>query len=74
MHLTLNFRSGLAPLTLELDGNEDDVLARIRAAIEGKEILDFTDLRGERFLIPATSIGYAVVPSRPSTPVGFGRM
>ncbi len=74
MHVTFNFRSGLAPLTLELDGSEDDVLAKVRGAIEQKEILDFSDARGERFLIPAASIGYVVVPSRPSTPVGFGRM
>ncbi len=74
MHLTFNFRSGLAPLTLELEGNEDDVLTKVREAIEGKAILDFSDVRGERFLIPAGAIGYVVVPSRPSTPVGFGRM
>lgn len=74
MKLTLNFRSALTPLTLDLPGSEDEILAHVKAAIENNEILDLTDTRGERVLVPARSIGYAVVPSPQTTPVGFGRM
>ena len=73
MKLTLNFRHGIAPLTLDLRGSENEVLAQVKQAIDNDEVLDLTDSKGERVLVPASTIGYALVPSRPSTPVGFGR-
>lgn len=74
MKLILNLRSGLAPLTLELSGSEEEVLQQVREAIEGNSVLDLTDARGERVIVPASVIGYATVPSRETHPVGFGRV
>ncbi len=74
MKLTLNFRSGIAPLTLDIEQEEEEVLRRVKDAIEHGKILDLTDSSGDRVLIPATNIGYAAVPARQSTPIGFGRL
>lgn len=74
MKLVLNFRDGVAPLALDLHETEEEVLDMVRAAITGGEILDLSDARGERLLIPAASIAYVMVPSRQTSPVGFGRM
>lgn len=74
MKLVLNLRDGIPPLALDIEGDEDSVLETVKNAINKGEILDLTDSKGERVLIPASAIGYALVPSRKSSPVGFGRM
>lgn len=74
MKLVLNLRDGIPPLSLDVEGDEEAVLEAVRTAIENGEILDLTDSKGERVLVPADAIGYAMVPSRQATPVGFGRM
>ncbi len=74
MKLVLNLRDGVAPLTLDIDAEEDVVLNQVREAIKNQEVLDLTDVRGERVLVPSSSIGYALVPTKQQTPVGFGRM
>lgn len=74
MKLVLNLRDSVAPLALEIDGDEEAILSQVRKAIETQEILDLTDSKGERVLIPSSSIGYALVPSKQHAPVGFGRL
>lgn len=72
--LTFNFRAGTTPLTLDLKGDVEEALAKIKKAIEDDTVLDLTDAEGERVLIPANAIAYVTVPSRAPAPVGFGRM
>ncbi len=74
MHLVLNFRSGLAPLNLDLPGEEEEILALVREAIASESLLELTDARGDRYVIPGQSIGYAAIPTHAAHPVGFGRL
>lgn len=74
MKVTFNFRSGVGPLTLDLPGEEADVLDQIKKAIEDSDVLDFTDTKGDRVIIPSTVIGYVMVPTTSAHKVGFGRI
>ena len=74
MKLTFNFRSGVGPLTLDLPGKEEDVLAQVKKAIEDGSVLDLTDTKGDRVIIPATVIAYVMVPTTAAHKVGFGRI
>ena len=74
MKLTLNFRAAIAPLTLDVEVDTEQVLSDLRKAIEEDAVIDLTDKEGERVVIPANAIAYAVVPARTPSPVGFGRM
>lgn len=74
MNVTFNFRSGVGPLTLELPGEEDAILTQIKIAIEKGEVLDFTDTKGDRVVIPAQMIGYVMAPTTAAHKVGFGRL
>lgn len=74
MRLTINFRWGVAPLTVELDGPEEEVLGQVTKAIETEGIFRFTDNKGEKYVIPGKAVAYVQVPSTQHTPVGFGRM
>lgn len=73
MKLTINFRSALAPLTMDLDRDEHEVLGEVKEAISSDGILDFTDIKGDRIVLPASAIGYVSVPSGVARRVGFGR-
>ncbi|WP_099331533.1 DUF3107 domain-containing protein [Actinomyces minihominis] len=73
MKITFNLRSGIGALTLELAGDEEEIMERIKTAIEHGTILDLTDVKGDRVVIPGQAIGYVLVPTSQSHRVGFGR-
>ena len=73
MKVTFNLRSGVGTLSLEVGGNEDEIMAQVKEAIETNSILDLTDTKGDRVVIPASMIGYVLVPTSQSHRVGFGR-
>jgi hypothetical protein len=62
-------------LTLELDGNADDVVAKVDAALaEGSSVVWITDAKGRRVGIPADKIAYVEIDEDGSSKrVGFGR-
>ena len=73
MKVTFNLRSGVGTLSLEVAGNEDEIMAQVKEAIETNSILDLTDTKGDPVAIPASMIGYVLVPTSQSHRVGFGR-
>lgn len=73
MKVTFNLRSGIGPITLDLPGDDDKIISSIKAAIKTDDILDLTDVRGDRFVLPASMIGYVLVPTTEAHRVGFGR-
>jgi DNA-binding MurR/RpiR family transcriptional regulator len=62
-------------LSLELDGNADDVVAQIDAALSGKRpVVWITDGKGRRVGTPADKIAYVEITENGSSKhVGFGR-
>lgn len=66
MKVTFNLRSGVGTLSLEIAGNEDEIMAQVKEAIETNSILDLTDTKGDRVVIPASMIGYVLVPTSQS--------
>ena len=73
MKVTLNLRSGIGPVSLDLPGDDEEVLDQIKKSLAEGEILDLTDAKGDRLVIPADAIGYVLVPATQSPRVGFGR-
>ena len=73
MRITFNFRYGLSPLTLELEGDEATLLAQVEDALENGTLLKLTDIKGERVMIPGSEVSYVLIPSESHRPVGFGR-
>lgn len=74
MKITINLRSGIGPIPLEVDGEEEAVLTHIKRTIEENGIVDLTDSKGDRVVIPAAMIGYVMIPATISHRVGFGRL
>ena len=67
---------GVQNLTRELviDSNEtaDAVSAKIAQALDGGKLLELTDAKGRRVLVPTASIGYIEIGSSEQHRVGFG--
>ena len=69
---------GIRDLTreLSLDINDDDeaaVTEAITAAVSGTSSqLDLTDTKGNRYLIPATTIAFVQIGAKAQRRVGFG--
>ncbi len=73
MKVTFNLRSGVGPITLDLPGQDDAIVANIKSAIDSESTLELTDDRGDRVLIPTDAIGYVLFPTTQPHRVGFGR-
>lgn len=74
MEVTFNLRSGIGPLNLDLDEDEDRLFARIKEAMNNDTLLDLTDTKGDRVVISGRMIGYVLAPTETAHKVGFGRV
>ncbi len=74
MKVTINLRSGIGPLNLDLDGDEDQIFAQVKDAMTNGTLLDLTDTRGDRVIISGKMIGFVLSPTDTSHKVGFGRL
>jgi len=60
-------------LLLETDQTPDDVAAAVRAsAAEADSVLELTDLKGRRVLVPFEKLAYVEIGAQESRRVGFG--
>ncbi len=59
-------------LSLTTAGGADDVYEAVTAALGGTGVLELTDEKGSRILVPAAKIAYVEVGSSESRRVGFG--
>ena len=73
MKVTFNLRSGIGPVSLDLPGEDEEVLNHIKKSLQEGGLLDLTDAKGDRLVIPSDIIGYVLVPASQSPRVGFGR-
>lgn len=72
MEITIGVQNQSRELTLETNESSDDVAAKITAALENSKVLELTDDKGRRVLVPTASIGYVQIGSEDQRPVGFG--
>lgn len=74
MDITIGVQNQSRELNLESDESSDDVAAKVTAALEGSKVLELTDSKGRRLLLPTASIGYIELGSEEQRPVGFGAL
>ncbi|WP_018142720.1 DUF3107 domain-containing protein [Alloscardovia criceti] len=61
-------------LTFETKESAQDVSAKINEAISAQRTLELTDEKGRTFVVPVTTLAYAIVGSESTHPVGFGAL
>lgn len=59
-------------VNIETTATADEVVAQIRQAVADSSVVDLTDDKGRRVLIPATKIGYVDLGAPAARAVGFG--
>lgn len=74
MDVEIGIRNVTRPVTFDSNQTADEVSAAIAEAVGNGGVVDLTDSKGRRIVIPATAIGYAIVGSETSHPVGFGAL
>lgn len=74
MDIEFGIRNVARAVTFSTEESADAVNATITAAVtEGKPI-ELTDDKGRRIIVPAESLGYAIVGSETKHAVGFGAL
>lgn len=59
-------------VTIETSSAPEEVAEQIRKAVVESSIVDLTDDKGRRIMIPATKIGYVDLGASATRAVGFG--
>ncbi|MCA5892481.1 DUF3107 domain-containing protein [Isoptericola sp. NEAU-Y5] len=72
MEITIGVQNQARELTLESDETAESVTTAVREAIAGGGVLDLTDSKGRRILVPTASLGYVELGAEEQRRVGFG--
>ena len=59
-------------VTIETLATPDEIADQIRTAVENSSLVDLTDDKGRRILVPASKIGYVDLGAPAARAVGFG--
>lgn len=72
MEITIGIRDQVArELTFETSLSSEELAKAVENAIAGP-VLDLTDTRGRRFIVPSGAIGYVEIGAQEQRAVGFG--
>lgn len=72
MELTIGVQNVNRELNLDVDLTQDEVADLVTTALKGEtDLLDLTNTRGGRILVPASQIAYVEFDGTPAHPVGF---
>lgn len=72
MEITIGVQNLAREIVVETDETADAVAARVSAALKDSSVLELTDAKGRRVLVPAATIGYVELGSEEQRKVGFG--
>jgi hypothetical protein len=70
--ITIGVQNLPRELVIESDQTADEVTAAVTEALNGKPVLELTDNRGRRVIVPSASIGYVEIGTESKGRVGFG--
>ena len=74
MEVSISVQNVSRELTFETDASPDEVTAAVQRALSSPEaVLDLTDNKGRRILVPGRAIGAVQVGEGERGRVGFGR-
>ena len=71
MEITIGIRQVAREISVETSLSADEIAAAVEKALAGS-ILDLTDTRGRRVVVPSAAIGYIEIGAEEQRRVGFG--
>ena len=72
MEILIGIRGNKNLLGLDVDMSENEVIAKVNEALASAHgVLDLTDTKGQRTLVPAHALGYVQIASKTERRVGF---
>ena len=71
MEITIGIRQVAREISVETSLSADEVATAVEKALSGS-ILDLTDTRGRRVVVPSAAIGYIEIGAEEQRRVGFG--
>ena len=72
MEILIGIRGNKNLLGLDVDMSENELIAKVNEALASAHgVLDLTDTKGQRTLVPAHALGYVQIASKTERRVGF---
>ncbi len=72
MEIKIGITNIAREVTFETDATPDEVAEKVRHAVTESSLLDLTDDKGRRILVPGDRLGYIDLGSPAARAVGFG--
>ena len=74
MDIELGIQNVARSVNFSTDESADNVSQAIAQAVADNTTIDLTDDKGRRIVVPAGSLGYAIIGSETKHAVGFGTL
>lgn len=74
MNIELGIQNVAKAVTFESDETADKIGKEISQAVALGGVIDLTDTKGRRIVVPAKALGYAIIGSETKHAVGFGNL
>lgn len=72
MEIFIGIRDNTRQLALDVDMSESELVSKVdEALVSANGLLDLTDSKGQRLLVPARALGYVQIASKTERRVGF---
>ena len=72
MEITIGVQNLARELTVETDATAEEITKAVTAALSGGPVLELTDSKGRKVLVPSSTIGYIEIGTEEQRKVGFG--
>lgn len=74
MEITIGVQNSPREVSIDTDQTAEAVATAVTAALADNTVLDLTDSRGRRVLVPAATIAYIELGPEEKRTVGFGSL
>lgn len=74
MDIEFGIRNVARSVTFTTDATADEVADKVSRALKDGSPIDLVDDRGRHIIVPKDALGYAVIGSDTTHPVGFGAL
>ncbi|MBS7072131.1 MAG: DUF3107 domain-containing protein [Actinomyces sp.] len=72
MEIFIGIRGNTRLLGFDVDMSENELMAKLNEVLPSTQgVLDLTDTKGQRTLVPAHAIGFVQIPAETKRRVGF---
>ncbi|MBB1483346.1 DUF3107 domain-containing protein [Tessaracoccus sp. MC1865] len=72
MEIKIGITDVAREVSIETTSSSDEIVQQLREAMENSGLLELTDVKGRRVVIPASRVGYIDIGSASTRTVGFG--